>query len=62
MYNLERTICDLFRSRNSIEINDFTTVLKNYVLRKDKNLNLLMEYAKLFNIRNIVRKYMEVLL
>lgn len=62
MYNLERTICDLIRSRNSIEIQDFTTVLKNYVKRNDKNLNLLMEYAKLFNISNIVRKYMEVLL
>ena len=62
MYNLERTICDLVRSRNSIEIQEFTTVLKNYVKRKDKNLNLLMEYAKFFYISNIVRKYMEVLL
>ena len=62
MYNLERTICDLIRSRSSIEIQDFTTVLKNYIKRSDKNLNLLMEYAKLFNISNIVRKYMEVLL
>ena len=62
MYNLERTICDLFRNRNSIEIQDFTTVLRSYVIRNDKNLNLLMEYAKLFNISNIVRKYMEVLL
>lgn len=62
MYNLERTICDLVRSRNSIEIQEFTSVLKNYVKRNDKNLNLLMEYAKLFNIDNILRKYMEVLL
>lgn len=62
MYNLERTICDLVRSRNSIEIQDFTSVLKNYVKRDDKNLNLLMEYAKLFNVDNVLRKYMEVLL
>lgn len=62
MYDLERTVCDLVRSRNSIEINEFTTALKAYVARKDKNLNLLMEYAKLFSISNIIRKYMEVLL
>ena len=62
MYNLERTICDLIRNRNSIEIQDFTTVLKSYVRRKDKNLILLMEYAKLFNISKIVRNYMEVLI
>lgn len=62
MYNLERTIIDLFRSRNSIEINEFVTVLKSYARKKDKNLRLLMEYAELFNVDNIVRQYMEVLL
>jgi len=62
MYNLERTIIDLFRSRNSIEINEFVTVLKSYARKKDKNLRLLMEYAELFNVENIVRQYMEVLL
>lgn len=45
MYDLERTVCDLMRSRNSIEVQDFNSVLKTYVARKDKNLNRLMEYA-----------------
>ncbi len=62
MYNLERTICDLIRSRANIEIQDFNSVLKTYVSRKDKDLNLLMEYAKLFQVDNILRRYMEVLL
>lgn len=62
MYNLERTIVDLFRSRNSIEINEFVTVLKTYSKRRDKNLHLLFEYAELFHVSNIVRQYMEVLL
>ncbi len=62
MYDLERTICDLIRSRNGIDVQDFNSVLKSYVSRKDKNLNLLMEYAKLFRVDNVIRKYMEVLL
>lgn len=62
MYDLERTICDLIRSRNSIEIQDFNSVLKAYVSRKEKDLNLLMEYAELFRVQNIIRKYLEVLL
>ena len=62
MYNLERTIVDLFRSRNSIEINEFVTVLKTYSKRRDKNLHLLSEYAELFHVSKIVRQYMEVLL
>ena len=62
MYDLERTICDMVRSRSHIETQDFNTVLKNYVSRKDKNLNRLMEYAKLFRVDNVIRKYMEILL
>lgn len=62
VYNLERTICDLVRNRSSFEIQDFQTALKTYVLRKDKDLNLLMEYAKKFRIDNKIRSYMEVML
>jgi hypothetical protein len=62
MYDLERTICDLIRSRNSVEIQEFNSVLKSYISRKDKNLNKLMEYAKLFRVDKVVRRYMEVLL
>ena len=36
--------------------------LKNYISRKDKDLNRLMEYGKLFKIDNVIRRYMEVLL
>ena len=62
MYDLERTICDLIRNRNKMEVQDFNTALKTYISRTDKNLNRLMEYAKLFRVDNIVRRYMEVLL
>ena len=62
MYDLERTVCDLVRSRSSIEIQEFNSVLKAYVSRKDKNLNRLMEYAKAFRVQNVIRKYMELLL
>lgn len=62
MYDLERTICDLMRSRSSIEAQDFNSALKAYVSRKDKNLNRLMEYAKLFRVDNVIRRYMGVLL
>lgn len=62
IYDLERSICDLIRSRSSIEIQTFTTVLKSYALRSDKDLGKLMEYAKLFSVQKILRTYMEILL
>ena len=62
LYDLERTICDAVRSRSTIEIQDFNSILKNYAARPDKDLNRLMEYAKLFRVDNVVRRYMEILL
>lgn len=62
MYDRERTICDLVRSRNHFEIQDFQTALKTYVRAKEKDLNKLMEYAKMFHVEKILREYMGVLL
>ena len=62
VYDMERTICDLIRSRNWFEIQDFQTALKTYVGRKDKDLNKLMEYAKAFRVDRKIREYIEVML
>ena len=62
MYDLERTIIDLIRNRSKFEIQDFTTALKTYVKRPDKNLSKLYEYAKAFRVDKTLRTYMEVLL
>jgi Predicted transcriptional regulator len=61
-YNTERTICDLIRSRRNIEIQDFQAAVKAYVRRKEKNIPLLMRYAKAFSVEKILRQYLEVLL
>jgi len=61
-YNAERTICDLIRSRSNIEIQDLQTAIKEYVRLKNKNIPLLMRYAKMFSVEKILRQYLEVLL
>lgn len=62
VYNMERTICDLIRCRSKIEIQTLQGALKQYVLRKDKDLRRLMKYAKMFHVEKILRQYLEVLL
>ena len=62
VYDMERTICDLLRSRSRIEIQRFQGALKAYVRRKDKNLRTLMQYAGMFRVEKILRQYLEVLL
>ena len=61
IYDMERTICDIIRDRNKIDSQIFNTALKEYMKRKDKNLNKLYEYAKQFNILKILKTYLEVL-
>ncbi len=62
IYNRERTLCDLIRSRSSVEIQDFQTAMKEYVRLKEKNIPLLMRYAKLLSVEKILKQYLEVLL
>jgi len=61
-YDIERTICDMVRSKNRMDIQIFTDALKRYSRRKDKDLSKLMKYAKVFKIDQKMREYMEVLI
>lgn len=60
--NLERTICDIMRNRNQIDIQVRNAALKRYVKNKDRNLDRLYTYAKRFRVQNIVRENLEILL
>ena len=61
-YNAERTICDLIRSRSTVEIQDLLSGIKTYTRQKGKNIPLLMRYAKEFHTEKLLRQYLEVLL
>ena len=62
VYDLERTICDILRSRNVMETQTFQGALKQYARSREKNLQKLMEYAKQFRVEKLMRQYMGVLL
>lgn len=62
VYDMERTICDIVRSRNGIEIQSYQDAIKQYLKRKDKNLQLLMQYAEKFHVEKLLNQYLEVLL
>jgi predicted transcriptional regulator of viral defense system len=61
-FNLDRTICDVLRSRNKIDIQFVNEALKKYVIHKERNIDQLYSFAKQFRIQKIVREYIEVLL
>ena len=61
-YDLERTICDILRSRNMLDIQIVTEALRNYASRKDIDLNRLHVYSERFGVYKPARQYLEVLL
>ena len=62
VYDLERTICDIIRSRNKLGTETFLAALKMYAANPKKNLNKLNSYATQLRIANVLRQYLEVLL
>jgi len=55
IYDLEKSVCDAIRFRNKIGIDTMSEVIKNYLKRKDKNLNKLTQYAKILRIEKTLQ-------
>lgn len=62
VYDKERTICDIIRNKENIEIQTFQTAMREYMGGKEKNLGNLIKYAKTFGIEKQIRTYTEIML
>ena len=62
VYDIERTICDIIKNKNKMDIEIFTKALQRYAKMNCKDLQKLMKYAKLLGVDKKVREYMEILL
>ena len=62
VYDKERTICDIVKNRNNMDMEIFSKALKNYVKSSNKNLSKLMKYAKELKIEKKMKEYMEMIL
>jgi predicted transcriptional regulator of viral defense system len=52
IYDLEKSVCDAVKFRNNVGLDTTIEVLKNYVKRKDRDLNKLSRYAKIMRVEN----------
>ena len=62
VYDLERTICDVVRSRSRLGTETFLSALKMYASTPQKDLNRLDAYAKKLRVDRVLRRYLKVLL
>ena len=61
IYDLEKSVCDAVKFRNKIGIDISSEILKNYLVRSDRNLTRLNEYAKKMRVANIMNGLMDYL-
>ena len=62
VYNAERCICDMLRSEKEFDLELQNRILDYYFNSKDKNIELLLEYSKIFNIYEKVNTIVEVMM
>lgn len=62
VYDMDRTVCDVLRSRNRMDIQIVTDAVRQYAAASEKDLNRLYGYAEQFRVSKLLRQYMEVLL
>ena len=62
VYSLEKSVCDAVKFRNKIGIEITTEVLKSYIKRKDRNIDLLMKFAEKMRVEKIIKPYLQTLL
>lgn len=60
IYDRERTICDIVRNRNNMDIAVLNEGIRRYLNSKNKNIPLLLKYAKKLNVEKIIRNYVEL--
>jgi len=61
-YNIERTLCDILRKHNNIDIQIVSDAFKRYAKSSNKDIPRLSEYAKKLRVEKKLRAYLEVLL
>lgn len=61
-YDVERTVCDLIRSRSRIDVQILNDALKRYVRLKSADHSILLEYARKLKVEAVLKSYLEVLI
>lgn len=62
IFDIEKTVVDIVYYRNKIGIEETSEVLKNYLKRRDRQIDRLYAYAKRLRCEKAVRTYLEVLM
>ena len=61
-YNLERTVCDIIKDKNSLEIEIRNKAIKKCIKSKEFNASKMFDYAKKMKVYDKIKSYMEAII
>jgi predicted transcriptional regulator of viral defense system len=61
IYNREKTICDMFRYRNTLGLDLALEALRTYLKLKEANIKALGEYAAICHVKTVMMPYMKAI-
>ena len=62
IFDIEKTVVDIIYYRNKIGLEETSEVFKNYLKRRDRQIDRIYAYAKRLRCEKVVRTYLEVLI
>jgi hypothetical protein len=62
IYGLEKSVCDAIKFRNKVGKDIAMEVLKNYLKLNNRNIDLLLKYAKSVRVEKVLMQYLEIML
>ncbi|MCR4998521.1 MAG: abortive phage infection protein [Lachnospiraceae bacterium] len=62
VYDMERSICDMVKNRQIYDVQTYQTALKEFFRKGNVDYSKLLEYADRLNIKQDIKKYLEVMI
>ena len=60
IFCIEKCVCDAIKFRNKIGTDVTVEILSNYLHRKERNISLLMDFAKQMRVISTIQPYLEM--
>ena len=58
--DIERSVCDAVKYRNKIGLDLCAEIIRSYLVRNNRNLSRLMDYARRLRVANALNNYLEI--
>jgi len=62
VYNIERTLCDIVKTKHKADVQVVNYAMKFYANSKSKHISKLLEYSEIFDVKSKMTNFMEILL